>query len=65
MDGGGSINSGREWRIQLPEDLVDKVSNNLLEFLAEMICMWIDVIEGRMNTYDCCLSLGSNASTVV
>ena len=62
--GGFSINSGRAWRIKLPNDLVGKVSNNLLEFLAELICIWIDIKEGRMNTHDCCLSLGENTSAV-
>ena len=41
-----------------------KVSNKLLEFLAEVICIWVDILEGKMNRYNCCLSLGDNSSTV-
>ena len=37
--GGFSLLSGRAWRMQLPMELVGKVSNNLLECLAQITCM--------------------------
>lgn len=62
--GGFSIRHGRAWRFKLPIELVGLVSNNLLEFIAEIVCIWLDVVEGRMEKYDCCLSFGDNTSAV-
>jgi len=62
--GGFSLKSGRAWRLKLPKDLVGKVSNNLLEFIAEVVCIWIDILEGEMNKFDCCLALGDNTSAI-
>ena len=45
-------------------DLVGRVSNNLFEFIAEVICIWVDILEGEINLYDCCLSLGDNSSVM-
>ena len=62
--GGFSCRSGRSWRLRIPPELVGKVSNNLLEFLAEVICIWISIIEGDMERQDCCLSFGDNTSAI-
>ena len=48
----------------MPSDLVGLVSNNLLEFLAEIICIWIDILEDQMEKYDCCLAFGDNTSAI-
>ena len=37
--GGFSVLTGRAWRLKLPVDLVGKVSNDLLEFMAQIICI--------------------------
>ena len=62
--GGFSASSGRAWRLKLPSELIGKVSNNLLEFIAEVICMWLDTHEGRMNDLDYCCAFGGNTSAV-
>ena len=62
--GGFSCLSGRAWRIIIPDDLIGKVSNNLLEFLAEVTCICIDIVEGNMVKLDCCLSFGDNTSAI-
>ena len=64
MAWGGSIRNGRAWRLKLPSKLVGKVSNNLLEFMAEITCVWVDMCEGDMDEFDYCLSLGDNTSAV-
>jgi len=61
---GFSLCSGRAWRIKLPRDLIGKASNDLLEFIAGVISIWIDIIEGRVGTFDCCLALGDNTSAI-
>ena len=62
--GGFSVLSGRAWRLKLPADLIGKVSNNLLEYMAEVICIWIDVLNGDLQKYDCILALGDNTSAI-
>ena len=32
--------------------------------MAEVTCIWIEIIEEEMKEFDCCLSLGDNASAV-
>ena len=44
--------------------MIGKVLNNLLEFLAKLICIQIDIAEGWMDTHDFCLSLENNTSVV-
>jgi hypothetical protein len=48
---------GSAWRFQIPDDLLFRASNNLLEFLAAIITPWIDIIYGRLNPGDCALSM--------
>ena len=62
--GSFSLKSGRAWRLKLPLDLVWKVSNDLLEFMADIICIWVDILENEMDTFDCYLSLGDNTSAI-
>ena len=62
--GGFSVNSGRAWRMSIPPDLIGKVSNNLLEYIAEIVCVWIDILNGDVVEFDCCLSLGDNTSAI-
>ena len=62
--GGFSLLSGRAWRIQLPIELVGKVSNNLLEYLAQIICIWVDILIGAIKPHDCCLSAEDNTTAV-
>ena len=62
--GGFSVTSGRAWMLKLPPELVGLVSNNVLEFLAEIICIWLDILEQRIMKYDCCLSLCDNTSAI-
>ena len=54
---GGYSDQGFAWRFQIPEDLQFRASNNLLEFLAAIITPWIDIIQGRLKTGDCALSM--------
>ncbi len=41
----------------IPDDLLFRASNNLLEFLAAVITPWIDIIHGRLTAGDCALSM--------
>ena len=39
------MNSRRILRHRILDELVNRVSNNLLEYLAEAICLWVDTPE--------------------
>ena len=48
-----SLLTGKAWRIKLPEYLVGKVSNNLLEYFAQIICICIGIVMGEIQPYYC------------
>ncbi len=54
---GGYSNQGFVWRFRIPDDLLFRASNNLLEFLMAIIMPWIDIIGGRLSLGDCALSM--------
>jgi hypothetical protein len=43
---GGYSNQGFTWHFRIPDDLLFRMSNNLLKFLATIITLWIDIIVG-------------------
>jgi hypothetical protein len=44
-------------RFKVPDKLLFRASNNLLEFLAAIVTPWIDIIGGRLSPGDCALSM--------
>ena len=40
---------GRTWRYHVSRPLKGIISNNILEYIAEIIIIWVDIIEGHMN----------------
>ena len=59
---GGYSHEGWAWRWYLPKNLLFRVSNNLLEHLATVISLWVDILAGRLNQQDCVLSM-TNSTT--
>ncbi len=45
------------WRFRIPDDLLFRASNNLLEFLAAIVTLWVDIINGCLSSGDCALSM--------
>jgi hypothetical protein len=43
---GGYSNQGFTWRFRITDNLLFHVSNNLLELLAAIITLWVDIIGG-------------------
>ena len=63
--GGFLLRSGRAWRIRIPKASVlygSALINNLLEFIAMAVNIWLECLESEAN--DCMLSLGDNTSAV-
>ncbi len=52
---GGYSNQGFAWHFRIPDDLLFRVSNILLEFLIGIIMPWIDIIGRRLSLGDCAL----------
>jgi len=59
---GGYSVSGHAWRLQLEEHLLDRVSNNVLEFMAQVITAWIEIRAGRVPPLSCLLALSDSSS---
>eukprot|EP00957_Ditylum_brightwellii_P166773 12694441-Ditylum_brightwellii.AAC.1 len=55
---------GRAWRHHIPRQLQGRVSNNILEYLAEIITRWVDITEGRIEREDCILALSDSSSAI-
>ena len=45
------------WRFRILDNLLFRVSNNLLEFLAAIVMPWINIFNGRLSSGDCTLSM--------
>ncbi len=54
---GGYSNQGHAWRFQIPANLQCWGTDNLLEYLAAIITPWIDLLNGRLKSGDCTLSM--------
>jgi hypothetical protein len=63
--GGFSQHSGKAWRFEIPEKILHatKNQNNLLEFIASVISVWIEILDGAPSQ-SCFLSFADNTSAV-
>jgi hypothetical protein len=62
--GGYTIPLGRAWTFTIPETLRHRAHINILEFLAVLIGIWLDVIEGRIRKESCILAFGDNTTAM-
>ena len=60
---GGYSDQGFAWRFYLPFELLFRASNNLLEHLASIITVWIDILAFRLFPEDCVLSMTDNSTS--
>ena len=61
---GGFACHGRAWSYTIPIKLRGRAHINLLEFLAQLVSIWIDKIEGKLNSLDCLLAMGDNTASM-
>ncbi len=52
---GGYSTEEFAWRYSIPQSLQFRASNNLLEFLAAIITLWIDILTNRLQSRNCAL----------
>ena len=60
---GGYSDMGIAWRWYIPEDLLFRATNNLLEHIATIIGPWLDMIQGRLRKGDCKLSIADSTTS--
>jgi hypothetical protein len=60
---GGYSHTGFAWRYYLPDDLLFRASNNLLEHIAAIITPWVDILAGRLSKGDCALSMTDSTTS--
>ena len=60
--GGMTTNSGKAWRYLIPQKLRGRAHINLLEFLVQVISIWVDIEEGLVQPQDCLLAMGDNTT---
>ena len=61
---GSFASHGRAWRFIIPNELRGRAHINLLEFLTQVISIWIDIIENKSSKEDCILCMGDSTSAI-
>ena len=59
-----SIN-GQYCRYQIPITPQEIILNNNLEYIKEIITIWVDIIEGHMENKDCVLDLSVSYRAII
>jgi hypothetical protein len=60
---GGYNHLGFTWRFYLPEELLYRASNNILEHITRVITVWIDILARRTKPEDCILSMTDSSTS--
>ena len=60
---GGYTHLGWAWRFRIPPHLLFRASNNLLEHMASVITVWLEILAGRLRPGDCCLSMVDSSTS--
>ena len=53
---GGFASHGRAWAYIIPCNLLNRAHINILKYLAQIISVWIDIIEGKLQSEDCVIT---------
>lgn len=61
---GSFANHGRAWRYLIPDEFQGRAHINVLEFLTQVVSLWIDIIERKVKPGDCVLCMGDNTSAM-
>lgn len=61
---GSFASHGRAWRYLIPEHLRGRAHINILEFLTQVVSIWIDIEEGAIKKGDCVLCMGDSTTAM-
>ena len=62
--GGFSVRTGNAFRFDIPKHLLFRVSNNVPEYLAEIVAVWLGILDGEVRENSCVCSGTDNTSAV-
>ena len=60
--GGFALRDSRAWRYIISPNLKGRAHINLLEFIVQVVSIWIDNLENKINKHDCLLAIGDNTT---
>ena len=60
--GGYNLLTGKAWRFKLPEDILQIITLNTLEFLGCIVTLWIDIVRGNTPPQSCLYSQTDSTS---
>ena len=60
--GGMCTQNGKAWRYLIPTKLQGRAHINLLEFLIQVVSIWLDIECGNVRPQDCILAMGDNTT---
>jgi len=61
---GGFANHGRAWTYVIPVKIRGRAHINILEYLAQVVSIWLDIIDHTAHNEDCILCMGDNTSAM-
>ena len=61
---GGFSTEGRAWTWEIPQEFKGRAHINVLEYMAQLISIWTDMMEGNIGKQDCILAMGDNTSAM-
>ena len=61
---GGFATHGRAWSWVIPPKLRGRAHINLLEFIAQLVSIWTDILEKKVKPLDCLLGMGDNTASM-
>ena len=62
--GGFATQHGQAWSWQIPQNLQGRAHINLLEFLSQLVSIWINIIEERTKPLDSILAMGDKTASM-
>ena len=62
--GGFLVKTGRAFRFEIPDHLRFRVSNNVLEYLALLVAIWLGILDGEVSNDSCSLATSDNTSAL-
>ena len=60
----GLSSKGRAWRWQIPKTFWGRAHINLLELCAELVSIWIDIVEDTLDDEECLISMGDSTTDI-
>ena len=61
---GGYSKDGKAWSWVIPEHLRGRAHINFLEFIAQVISIWLDIEHNEIQELDCILAMGDNSASM-